>query len=109
MPCHRDYTPRNWLIGASGLYVVDLEWSRPDVWISDLARLHLGIWENRPDLRDAFLRGYGRQLDDTDHCILQGCSVLTALWMVIKAHESRQLSFEEGCRTALQRLLAPRR
>jgi hypothetical protein len=103
--CHRDYTPRNWLIGAGRLYVVDFEWSRPDVWISDLARLHLGIWENRPDLRDAFLRGYGRQLGENDHALLQGCSVLTAVWMLIKARESRQLSFQEGSRAALLRLL----
>lgn len=70
------------------------------------ARLHLGIWENRPDLRDAFLRGYGRQLDDTDHAILQGCSVLTALWLLIKARETGQPSFEDASRAALQRLLA---
>jgi thiamine kinase-like enzyme len=106
VPCHRDYTPRNWLVGARGLYVVDFEWSRPDVWISDLARLHLGIWENRPDLCDAFLRGYGRAFDDTDHAILQGCAVLTALWCLIKARENGQPSFEEGSRAALQRLLA---
>lgn len=106
VPCHRDYTPRNWIVGASGLYVVDFEWSRPDVWISDLARLHLGIWENRPDLSDAFMRGYGRELDRTDHATLQGCAVLTALWCLIKARETGQRSFEEGSRAALQRILA---
>jgi hypothetical protein len=106
VPCHRDYTPRNWLVGASGLHVVDFEWSRPDVWISDLARLHLGVWENRPDLSDAFLRGYGRELDHTDQVILHGCAVLTALWCLIRARETDQPSFEDGSRTALQRLLA---
>ncbi len=106
VPCHRDYTPRNWLVGAKGLCVVDFEWSRPDVWISDLARLHLGIWENRPDLSEAFLRGYRRELDDTDNAILQGCAVLTALWCLIKARENGQPSFESGSRAALQRLLA---
>lgn len=105
VPCHRDYTPRNWLIATGGLYVIDFEWSRPDVWMSDLARLHLGIWESRPDLRDAFLRGYGRELDDTDHALLQGCAVLTALWLLIKARETRQPSFEEANRAALRRLL----
>ncbi len=106
VPCHRDYTPRNWLAGADGLFIVDFEWWRPDVWISDLARLHLGIWENRPDLRDAFLRGYGRELDSTGQDILRGCAVLTASWCLVKARETGQRSFEDGSRIALQRLLA---
>lgn len=108
VPCHRDYTPRNWLIGPDSLCVIDFEWVRPDVWISDLARLHLDIWQYRPDLRDAFLRGYGRQLDDTDQAILQGCSVLTAVWLLVKAHEIGRQSFEAGIRIALQRLLTAR-
>lgn len=105
VPCHRDYTPRNWLVDAETVYVVDFEWSRLDVWVSDLARLHLGIWPTRPDLRDAFLGGYGRELDDPERALLQGCAVLTALWMLVKAHETRQASFEDGSRTALQRLI----
>jgi Phosphotransferase enzyme family len=43
VPCHRDYTPRNWLVGHDAQFIVDFEWARLDVWISDLARLHLGI------------------------------------------------------------------
>lgn len=106
VPCHRDYTPRNWLIGDDALYVVDFEWSRLDVWISDLARLHLGIWPTRPDLREAFLSGYGRPLSDADREILDGCAVVTAVWLLIKAHETRQPSFEDRNREALLRLLA---
>lgn len=108
VPCHRDYTPRNWLAGAAGLYIVDFEWSRLDVWITDLARLHLGCWQDRPDLQDAFLRGYGRELDDTDRATLQGCAVLTALWLLIKARETGQPSFEDASRAGLRRLLAGR-
>ena len=62
VPCHRDYTPRNWLLSAGTVRVVDFEWCRLDVWVSDLARLHIGVWERRPDLQDAFLHGYGREL-----------------------------------------------
>jgi hypothetical protein len=109
VPCHRDYTPRNTLVDARTVYMVDFEWSRLDVWVSDLARLHLGIWTTRPDLRDAFLSGYGRELKDADHAILHGCSVLTAVWMLVKAHETRQPSFEDGSRMALQRLIGSRR
>ncbi len=109
VPCHRDYTPRNWLVDAGTLSVVDFEWSRLDVWISDLARLHLGAWTNRPDLQEAFLSGYGRNVSDTDRRILRGCSVLTAVWLLVKARETRQPSFEDASRTALLRLLASAR
>lgn len=89
--------------------VVDFEWSRLDVWVVDLARLHLGIWTTRPDLRDAFLNGYGREPDDADRAMSHGCAALTTVWMLVKAHESRQQSFEDGNRAALQRLIASRR
>jgi thiamine kinase-like enzyme len=108
VPCHRDYTPRNWLVDAGAVYIVDFEWSRLDVWVSDLARLHLGIWATRPDLRDAFLNGYGRELDGADHAMLHGCAVVTAVWMLVKAHETRQASFEDGSRAALQLLIGSR-
>jgi Ser/Thr protein kinase RdoA (MazF antagonist) len=105
VPCHRDYTPRNWLVDAGTVYVLDFEWSRPDAWVSDLARLHLGIWATRPDLREAFLRGYDRELGQADAVTLHGCAVVTAVWMLVKAHESGQASFEEGSRAAVQRLI----
>lgn len=106
VPCHRDYTPRNWLVDADTLYVVDFEWSRLDVWVSDLARLHLGIWATRPDLREAFMSGYGRELHDADRAVLHGCAVLTAVWLIVKARETHQPAFEHDSRAALQRLHA---
>ncbi|HSR83049.1 MAG TPA: aminoglycoside phosphotransferase family protein [Streptosporangiaceae bacterium] len=106
--CHRDYTPRNWLVDAGTVYVIDFEWSRLDVWVSDMARLHLDIWAKRPDLQDAFMSGYGRELADADRALLHGCAVLTAVWLLVKAHASGQRSFEEGSRIALQRLMSNR-
>jgi Ser/Thr protein kinase RdoA (MazF antagonist) len=105
VPCHRDYTPRNWLVNDGVQYVIDFEHARLDVWLADLARLHLGIWPDRPDLKQAFLIGYGRQLSDTDHAILQGVAALTATWLVVKAREIRQPDLEDAFRTGLQRLL----
>lgn len=107
--CHRDYTPRNWLVDAGTVYVIDFEWSRLDVWVSDLARLHLGIWATRPDLREAFMSGYGRDLAAADGAIMHGCAVLTGVWMLVKAHESGQRSFEDGSREALLRLMRAQR
>ncbi|MBO0834193.1 MAG: aminoglycoside phosphotransferase family protein [Actinobacteria bacterium] len=105
VPCHRDYTPRNWLVKNGVQYVIDFEHARLDVWLADLARLHLGIWSDRPDLKDAFLAGYGRQLSDTDRAILKGVAALTATWLVVKAREMRRPALEDAFRTALRRLL----
>lgn len=106
VPCHRDYTPRNWIVSAGAVRVVDFEWCRLDVWVSDLARLHIGVWQRRPDLRGAFMRGYGRELDDADRATLRGCAVLTAVWLLIKARETGQGSFESASKAALQHLIA---
>lgn len=59
VPCHRDYTPRNWLV-RDGRWVaaLDLEHARPDVAEADLARLATGSWVARPNNRDAFMVGY---------------------------------------------------
>lgn len=61
VPCHRDYTPDNWLADQSGAWVgvVDFEHARPDHPLADLARLAAYVWPGRPDLRAAFLDGYG--------------------------------------------------
>ena len=56
------------------------------------------LWAGRPDLREAFLDGYGRELTFADRATLYGCAALTATWLLVKARESRQASFEEGCR-----------
>jgi Ser/Thr protein kinase RdoA (MazF antagonist) len=105
VPCHHDYTPRNWLVHGEAVHVFDFEWSGPDAWVADLARLHLGIWPTRPDLQEAFLRGYGRHLRPADRIALHGCAVLTGVWLVLKAHETGQPSFEDTNRRALLRLI----
>jgi hypothetical protein len=105
VPCHHDYTPRNWLVGNGALYVIDFELSGLDAPAADLARLHLGVWASRPDLREAFLDGYGQELSVPDRQVLHGCAVLTAVWLVVRAHETRQALFEEAIRQALRRTL----
>ncbi len=105
VPCHHDYTPRNWLVHNRALCVIDFEWSGLDARVADLARLHLGIWDARPDLREAFLAGYGQDLSGADRQILHACAVLTGVWLLIKAHDTRQPSFEDASRTALLRVI----
>ena len=105
VPCHHDYTPRNWLIHHGAVHVIDFEWSGLDARVADFARLHLGVWATRPDLREAFLDGYGQELSLEEHEILRGCAVLTAVWLVVRARETRQLSFEDASRRALLRVI----
>jgi hypothetical protein len=105
VPCHHDYTPRNWLVQNGALYVIDFEWSGLDARVADFARLHLGVWASRPDLKEAFLSGYGWALSLTDREILHGCAVLTAVWLLVKAHETRQPSFEDASRISLLRII----
>jgi hypothetical protein len=105
VPCHHDYTPRNWLVHNGALYVIDFEWSGLDARVADFARLYLGVWASRPDLMEAFLSGYGQALSRTDREILHGCAALTAVWLLVKAHETRQPSFEDASRIALLRII----
>jgi hypothetical protein len=102
--CHRDYNLRNWLVDDGRLSVIDFEWARLDVWVTDLIRLSFGAWRQRPDMQEAFLDGYGRRLGDADRAVLAGCSILTAVWLVVKARESAQASFEESSRLTLRQL-----
>jgi Ser/Thr protein kinase RdoA (MazF antagonist) len=66
VPCHRDFSPDNWLWDGRTLGVVDFEHARPDCWLVDLAKLAGGPWSGRPALERAFLEGYGRRLGDED-------------------------------------------
>lgn len=103
--CHRDYTPRNWLLDAAGgLVIIDFEHARPDLYLNDLERLHVGLWRSRPDLREAFLHGYGRPLTDDELELLGRTAALGALSTVVWAREHGDHEFEaHGWRT-LERL-----
>ena len=101
VPCHRDYTPRNWLVDGERLHVLDFELARPDVWVNDLARLDSGAWRGRPELRAAFLEGYGRVPDAEDEVVFGACAALTAIWLVVSGHEYGQPALEDENRRIL--------
>lgn len=61
VPCHRDYTPRNWLVTQNdGIWrgVIDFEHTRWDVRARDLCRWWDREFLERPDLVRAFFAGY---------------------------------------------------
>ncbi|MGW4492290.1 aminoglycoside phosphotransferase family protein [Streptomyces sp. NPDC004376] len=65
---HGDYSPRNWLWDAEVEHhgLIDFEESALGLAIEDLVWLCGAAWPTRPDLRDAFLTGYGRLLSSTE-------------------------------------------
>jgi hypothetical protein len=50
--------------------------------------------------------GTGRQISDTDREVLLCCGAITAVWLVVRAHEYGDSGFEEASRRNLQRLKA---
>lgn len=95
VPCHRDYTPRNWLVGRDRrLTVIDFEHAHPDLYLVDLQRLWVGAWRRRPDLKEAFLEGYGRQLTADEERALRSISALWALSTIVWARQHHDATFE---------------
>jgi aminoglycoside phosphotransferase len=107
VPCHRDFTPRNWLVDPGApdrLAVIDFEHARPDLGLADLERLWSGVWPERPDLEEAFLAGYGRGLGDDERELIERVAALAAMTTVVWAHEHGDREFEAAGRATLVRL-----
>lgn len=79
VPCHRDFSPSNWLWDGSRLVVVDFEHARLDCGLVDLAKLCVAEWVRAPALRRAFFRGYGASLDELGVRRLRSVVALHAL------------------------------
>lgn len=92
VPCHLDYTPRNLLATHDGAVgIIDFEHSRYDLAARDLVRLATRTWTIHPQLRDAFLAGYGA-LTELDWTVIEHCSHLDILTRIARAHRLRPLT-----------------
>jgi hypothetical protein len=114
VPCHLDYSPRNWLIMEGRVHVIDFEDAAPEVWINDLGPLYFRWWRDPrspgepradPVLQDAFFDGYGRYLNDDDLLLLRASYALTAFRDVILARQFGQVAHEASLRAVLQSLM----
>jgi Ser/Thr protein kinase RdoA (MazF antagonist) len=111
VPCHRDFTARNWLVDRGEelrVYVIDFEHARADWWLVDVERLYSGVFNRRPDLAEAFWDGYGRLLDDAERELLDGIAAQAALTTIVWAKEHADASFERYGWNTLRRLMGPR-
>jgi Ser/Thr protein kinase RdoA (MazF antagonist) len=81
VPTHGDTQPRNWLWDQATrqLAVIDFERAEPGPAVRDLVRLEYGPWDQRTDLRDSFLSGYGRALTHAEEEALPCLAALDAL------------------------------
>lgn len=105
VPCHGDFQPRNWLLdGAERVFVIDFEKARHDWWIHDLQRMWWKEWRYRPDLRDAFLAGYGRQLDETEQAGLRANSARGHLVQIAWATQHGDVQFAAEGRSYLEQM-----
>lgn len=105
VPCHLDYSPRNWLVVGERVSIIDFEWAKPEVWVNDLARLFFGPWRRRPELRESFLDGYGRSLEDADVTFLLANHAFTTVWQLIWSHHHDNHSFATSTRQLLHALM----
>ena len=86
VPCHRDYTARNWL-WSEKLYVIDFEHSRPDVWLFDLEKLWSEVWPSKPELKEVFMSSYGHNFTAEDELLLNGYTGLSCITKIVWSFE----------------------
>jgi Ser/Thr protein kinase RdoA (MazF antagonist) len=104
VPCHRDYTPRNWVIARGRVHVVDFEETRPEAWMTDLGRMAIGWWRHEPDLMYAVLEGYGRMPSDDEVAIMRCSYAVTAVRHVVLGSELGKAEFVASTRVLVQEL-----
>ena len=108
VPAHGDMQPRNWLWdpAARRLAVIDFERAEPAPAVRDLVRLEYGPWDQRPDLRDAFMGGYGRTLTSTETKAMRCLAALDALGGLLWGTRNPDHEVTSRARRTLDRLLA---
>jgi len=106
VPCHRDFTPDNWLVDPPHLQgVIDFEHARSDLPEADVARLVNEGWLDAPERRQAFMRGYeaseGPATLEGD--VVRDVALLEALTTLAWALRHRDVERERLARRALAR------
>ena len=105
VPCHRDFTLRNWIVSGEAIHVIDFEHARPDWSLTDLERVKSSIPGERRELWDAFETGYGRSLEPQEEKLIERLQLHAALSRVVWAVEHEDAEFEREGREQLERLL----
>lgn len=101
---HNDYQPRSWIVDGGRVAVIDFGRSGLDLLVRDVERLWFAEWVGHPELRDAFLDGYGRALTTDEVAIIQAHAAFQAGGTVVWSTEHGDPAFERTGRDLLARL-----
>ena len=94
VPAHCDNTPRNWMVDdGNAVSLVDFGLAKKEPWWADVHRLMHREWLGRADLRDAFLAGYGRDIDDSTADFLRAYGACAAVSTIVWATEHGDRAF----------------
>jgi hypothetical protein len=101
---HGDYQPRNWLLHAGEVRIIDHGRAHFRSGGSDLVRLRHQQFIGHPELQGAFERGYGRDPDP----LMELEELEQAAGTIAWAHGIGDAGFEEQGRVMLRRILEKR-
>ncbi|MDF2372098.1 MAG: aminoglycoside phosphotransferase family protein [Rhizobiaceae bacterium] len=109
--CHRDFSPRNWLMAQSPtgiitLGVIDWERSGQDLWLYDAQRMVYDHWHDKPQLREAYFEGYGRQPTAAEQLQLDAICLVGAIASIPWAQKHRDTHFATLSREIIARIQA---
>ena len=106
---HGDFSPRNWVWNAEEetLGLIDFEMADHGLPIQDMIWLSGAVWPTRPDLRESFLAGYGRELTANEHrALLLLTARLAVSYLSAGLAKNEQVLIDRG-RNALNDLARP--
>ncbi len=113
VPCHRDYSLRNWLVegegrnGARRFGVIDFEHARPDhPWV-DFVRVEERARPHYPAWFESFCEGYSHASESPITACdakLRAVSAIHAVGSIVWGHTHGDAAFERSGHALLQRL-----
>jgi aminoglycoside/choline kinase family phosphotransferase len=105
VPCHRDFSPRNWMVRDGRFGLIDFEHAAADIRWVDFVRLAEDAWRH-PGTRRAFVDAYGRPWSEVDaerfRCLMWLHALSTWVWSVTH----RDAVYEAQARALYGRLVA---
>jgi Ser/Thr protein kinase RdoA (MazF antagonist) len=104
VPCHLDYTPRNWIANGSDVGIIDFADSAPEAWLTDLVRLTFRAWKTAPALERAFMDGYRVTLSGPDVLTIKALGALANARTIVWARNHGDIARERAARVSLHDL-----
>ncbi len=106
LACHRDFTPRNWIVDGHGTWrgVVDFELSVWGMRALDMDRWWDNYFTIAPECERSFFDGYGTELSDENRHQVTVARVVNAVHQIVWGAVHGDADFQRRGREALVRL-----